>query len=142
MAQAGVATDVIKAYVENASIAYELNGADVIALKEHSVPDEVVTAMIKRGAELVAQVNQSRMARAASRSDSGSKRRQATLDPESYEYFQYYYLYPRTLAAANQRLYSPGPGLSRNRFYPYGYYGGYYGPAPFNPYHPSVFSRP
>ena len=31
------------------------------------------------------------------------------LDPEGYDYFRHYYLYPRTLASANQRLWSSYP---------------------------------
>ena len=55
------------------------------------------------------------------------------LDPDSYHYFWYYHLYPRTLAAANQRLGNYGA--------PYGYGFGYNGPfypAPYGYFRPSI----
>jgi hypothetical protein len=138
MVQAGVSTDVIKTYIENSPVAYSLSAADVIALKEHAVPDELTTALMKRGATIRVEVQRSRTLNATAPAYSRSNRRYSTLDPESYDYFQYYYLYPRTLAAANQSFYSSGarsPG-----FAPSGY--GYYGPPPFWPGRPSAFGRP
>jgi len=43
------------------------------------------------------------------------------LDPESYDYFQYYYLYPRTLASVNERIYSSYPWVAGYPGYAYGY---------------------
>jgi hypothetical protein len=136
MVHAGVSKEVIKAYIESAPIAYELSAADIIALKNEGVPDELTTAIIKRGAELRTEVAQANAAQAARL---GSPRRYGSyrgLDPEGYDYFQYYYLYPRTLAAANQRLYS-----SSSTFTPYPAFG-FYGPSPFNPMPPYAFRRP
>src|ERR1019366_3825598 len=56
--QAGVAKDVIKTYIETAQVASPLSAADLVTLKEHGVPDELTVALMKRGAELTAQVNQ------------------------------------------------------------------------------------
>jgi hypothetical protein len=138
MVQAGVSTEVIKTYIENSPVAYSLSAADVIALKEHAVPDELTTALMKRGATLRMQVPQSVALNATPLPYRGVNRRSYRLDPESYDYFQYYYLYPRTLAAANQRFYSSdalSPGLA-----PYGY--GFSGPPAFWPLPPSAFGHP
>src|SRR5262249_6702125 len=132
MVKAGVSTEVIKAYIESSPIAYRLTATEIMALKEEAVPDELTTAMLKRGAALRTQASQ------AKNPDAGGNRRYYALDPEGYDYFQYYYLYPRTLAAANQRLFSTGAPFSGAA--PYGY--GYYGPLPFAPLPPSAFWRP
>jgi hypothetical protein len=131
MVAAGVSADVIKAYIENSPIAYSLKAADIIALKEHGVPDDIAKALVKRGAELRTQVGRNLNAI--------SNRRYNALDPDGYDYFQYYYLYPRTLAAANQRLFAPsGPysGFS----WPAAY--GYWGPLPFQPLPHTFFRGP
>lgn len=132
MADAGVSMEVIKAYVECSPIPYQPTGEDVIALKNHKVADEVVTILLKRGAQVRAALVQARndaLARAL------ASRRMASggLDPESYEYFQHYYLQPRALASAYERLapysyssfpfsygYLSGPPFSAGPAYPYG----------------------
>ena len=94
--------------------------------------------MLKRGSVLAAQASQQAQRPVVVVPNSGANRAYGGLDPESYEYFQYYYLYPRTLAAANQRLYTPYPSLYGFGAYPYGFYGA----MPFNPLPPSAFGRP
>src|SRR5208282_193291 len=133
MVQSGVSTQVIKAYIEDSPVAYNLTAADLIALKEQAFPDELTLAMMKRGAALRMQARQAMASAATPASAGGGNRRYYRLDPESYDYFQYYYLYPRTLAAANQRFFSAN-GLAPG-FGPYAY--GYYGPPPFWPLPPS-----
>lgn len=138
MVRAGVSTEVIKTYIENSPVAYSLSAADVIALKERAVPDELTTALMKRGAMLRMQVPRTLALNASPLPYRGGNRRSYRLDPESYDYFQYYYLYPRTLAAANQRFYSSdalSPGLA-----PCGY--GFSGPPAFWPLPPSAFGHP
>jgi hypothetical protein len=138
MLQAGVSADVIKAYIENSPVAYELSATDLIALKKRAVPDELTMAMMKRGATLRKQVQQAVNLAATRRANARANGRAYGLDPEGYDYFQYYYLYPRTLAAANQRFYSTDttpPGLG-----PYG--NGLYGPPVFWPLPPSAFGHP
>jgi hypothetical protein len=145
MVKAGVSTEVIRTYIENSPVVYNLNAADIIALKEHGVPDELTTAMMRRGAALKAQVRQA-MADNARFSAHPAPRRHYQLDPEGYDYFQYYYLYPRTLSAANQRFYGTGgfaPGFTPFGYgYGYGYGPGYYGPPPFWSLAPSAFGHP
>jgi hypothetical protein len=123
MAKAGVSVEVLKTYIEHSSIAYNLSGADIIALKEHAVSDDVTSAMMKHGAALKAQSNQQKNVVVAA----ADNRRYVTFDPESYDYFEYYYLRPRALAAAQQRLYYPAGG-------PYGY--------GFRPFYGGAFARP
>jgi hypothetical protein len=131
MVDAGVSTEVIKAYIECSPTAWQPTDADVIALKKHNVPDEVATLLLKRGAQArtaVARAKQDAVARAM------SARRMASggLDPESYDYFQYYYLQPRAMASAYERLspyYYP--------WFPYRY--GYHSMAAFDR---SLYNRP
>ena len=137
MMRAGVSTEVMKTYIENSPIPYSLTAKDIIALKDQAVPDDLTTAMLKRGAAVRAQVTQSSKANAVLPAHSGGNRHYGGLDPESYEYFQYYYLYPRTLAAANQRLLTPYSFSSGFTPYPYGLYGR----MPFSPLPPSAFGH-
>ena len=118
MLQAGVSKEVLKAYIETAQVAPP-NAADLVALKERGAPDELALALVKRGAELTAQANQASASNATPAKVTGTvsfdelvaafrrgRFNSGNLDPESYDYFRYYYLYPRTLASANERLYS------------------------------------
>jgi hypothetical protein len=138
MTQAGVSSEVLKTYVESSQIPYNLNATDLIDLKQHGVPDDLTMAMLKRGANLRTQAGQSSNLNSTSPAYPVSRSRHGLLDPESYNYFQYYYLYPRTLAAANQRLFSSYPTYLNTPLYPYSNYG----PPPFYPAPPSVFGRP
>ncbi len=125
MADAGVSTNVLKTYVETSAAAPQLTEADIIALKQHNVSDELVTCLLKRNAETRAATAQAKKGAAVGlvlnrRLASGG------FDPDSYEYFQYYYLQPRAMASAYQRL-APYyyPPFSRA----YGYRPGYgFGP--------------
>ena len=118
MVQAGISKDVVKAYIETAQVASPLTPADIVALKEHGVPDDLTVALLKRGAGL----NGPGASNAAPAQVSGTVNLAALvaalrsgqlspgyLDPEGYDYFRYYYLYPRTLASANRRLWSSYP---------------------------------
>ncbi|MCX6929305.1 MAG: hypothetical protein NT154_39705 [Verrucomicrobia bacterium] len=90
MVKAGVGAEVVKTYIDNSPIVYSLSADDIIALKQNAVPDDLTTAMVKRGAELGAQVRQFNNRNAMPPAYSGSNRQYQTLDPESYDYFHYY----------------------------------------------------
>lgn len=140
MVKAGISSEVIRTYIESSPVAYSPTAADIISLKKDEVPDELTTAMMKRGAALKAQVSQAVTPNPPGSAHPGGSRRQYGLDPEGYDYFHYCYLYPRTLAAANQSFYTPGafsPGFGT-----YGYGPGYYAPPAFWPMRPSAFGRP
>jgi hypothetical protein len=114
MMDAGVSKDVIKAYVESTRLDFSPTATDLIALKEHAVPDDITMALLKRSGETQPQKAQpSQRVAISANSDFGP------LDPESYSYFQRYYLFPRTLA------------------FLYGQLGGYY-PQGFPGHYPSV----
>jgi hypothetical protein len=146
MVQAGVSKDVMKTYIESTQVASHLSAADIVTLKEHSVPDDVTVALIKRSAELTAQASQAGSTNTAPAKSSGTisldalvaaiRRGQFSsgqLDPEGYDYFRYYYLYPRTLASANERLFS-SPGYPVYLPYSRGYYSPWgFRPGPFGP---------
>jgi len=123
MADGGVAAEVIKTYIECSPTPPQPTDADVIALKQHKVPDEIATLLLKRAAQVRVAIAQARAA-AVERARSGRNAAAGGFDPESYDYFQYYYLQPRALASAYQRL-SPYYYPS----YPYAYRHG----PPFGP---------
>ena len=149
MLQAGVSKEVMKTYIETAPVASPLSAADIVTLKEHGVPDDLTMALMKRGAELAAQASQAGASNAAPAKVSGTTSLEALvaalrsgqfnagrLDPEGYDYFRYYYLYPRTLASANERLFS-SPSSPAFPGYSFGYYPPWgFRPRPFAPQFP------
>jgi hypothetical protein len=149
MLQAGVSKEVMKTYIETAQVASPPSAADIITLKEHGLADDLTEALIKRGAELTAQASQARASNAVpARASSavsldalvaalrGGQFSSGHLDPEGYDYFRYYYLYPRTIASANERLFS-SPPFSMYPPYSAGYYSPWgFRPGPFPPQFP------
>lgn len=133
MADAGVSTEVILAYVEASPVGPQPSDKDIIALKEHKVPDDVVKLLLKRSATARDQATQSK--NEALLQIVESRRAVAGgVDPDSYDYFRAYHLQPRATAAANQRLYSSyGPYYPRafnyGPVYSYGSVGRYGYPA-------------
>lgn len=105
MLDAGVSKEVLEAFILNSPVPYELKAADVIALKQAGANDSLTLALLKHGAKLReerAQVLAKEAAAGVQSPQGGPIRRGFSspgLDPESYQYFQYYYLYPRTLAS-------------------------------------------
>mgnify|MGYP000849573952 CR=1 FL=1 len=55
MVAAGVDEEVIKAYIQNAPIAYALTSSEIIALQKRGVPSGLLLAMLLRGGELRAR---------------------------------------------------------------------------------------
>ena len=132
MLDAGISQMVIRMYIEASPLAYNLSAADIILLKARGSSDDVVTALLKRGAEVRTQastISANSAAAAAPNAPASNPAPQhvyagpspgyGVLDPESYAYFYHYYLHPRTLASVYQRLGVYGA--------PYGYL------QPFNP---------
>ncbi len=144
MLAAGVSKDVVKVYVENAAVTSDLTASDLIALKQHGVTDDITTALVKRGAELRAQANNAAAASGAAAANQSPPAKAAAapssgyLDPESHDFWFYYYAYPRALAYANQRMYGYYPGVGFGTPYAYGYYPG----VVYNAYAPAYFGRP
>jgi hypothetical protein len=64
MIDAKVDASVVIAYIKNSPTAYNPTAAEIIALKQRGVPDEIVTTLIQRGAEVRAQIAQSAQANA------------------------------------------------------------------------------
>ena len=121
---AGVSKDVMQAYIETAPVVPHLSAADIVALKEHGMPDELTLALLKRGAELAAQAKPAAASPEAPARVTGtislnelaavlrsSQLNPGQLDPEGYDYFRYYYLFPRTIASANERILSSYPAF-------------------------------
>ena len=103
MADAGVSTEVIKTYVESSATVFEPTHEDIIAMNQHKVGDEVITLLIRRGTQARAAIAQAKKD-AVARVELARRMGSGGLDPESYEFFQYYYLQPRALASAYERL--------------------------------------
>jgi hypothetical protein len=119
MANAGVSQEVIRSFIENARSASAPSPSDVIALKQHGLADEVTMALIKRSAETRA-ANAEAVSRFIGQLRGQNSGPAGRLDPESYEYFQHYYLFPRTLSSVYDRLYFGTPPSYRP-WPPYGY---------------------
>lgn len=117
LAEASVSKEVMLSFVASSATFYNLSAADVIALKEKGVVDEVITALLKRDAEVKSSVAQARGTTAAP----SIVRRLATegqLDPESYDFWFYHYAYPRALSESYRMLAPYDPALVRRRDYP------------------------
>ncbi|MBE7500005.1 MAG: hypothetical protein HS113_06775 [Verrucomicrobiales bacterium] len=123
MSEAGVSANVIQAYVEASESLEQLSAPDLIALKTHGIADDLVTGMVQRSAKARA-LDARQKADAVARLVAARNARSGGVDPESYDYFRLYYLQPRALAAAYERL---GP-YARPVYAP-GWYGRY-GPPP------------
>ncbi len=126
---AGVSKPVIEAYIQQASIPEPLHAADLIALKEKSVPDDLTLAMLNRaGRNPAASPNEKGQSTAASdRSlvaapQYASRGTYRAIDPESYDFWWYHYAYPRALAAANEQLFSSYRPFFQGAPEAYGYY--------------------
>ena len=120
MLEAGISKDVIKLYVETAAVPFHPTAADLILLKNRGVSDEITMAMLKRAGQPEASE------KSGPSSAAGSAQPRVIImpgytgpDPESYVYFRYYYLHPRTLASVYQRL---------------GFYGAPYDYGPYQPW--------
>lgn len=126
MSDAGVSSGVILAFVQASRTSYAPTSADLIALKQHNVPDEVTSALMKRGSEVEAQkviVKRDPVAPTVVKQLSSG----TDFDPESYEFWQNHYAYPRALTYSYRTLsplnlgygYGYGYGLNSQRS-PYG----------------------
>jgi len=125
MLDAGVSPEVIRVFIETSSRAVNVSGADVIALKKHGATDDLITVLLTRSAQARARATEARE-RATAVALRGAASSAIGMDPEGYDYFQYYYLYPRTLASAYGQLgyygmpafgygFSPGFGYGYSR---------------------------
>lgn len=112
LADASVSKELMLTFVESSSGFYNLTASDIITLKEKKVADEVITALLKRDAEVktsVAQVRGTTAAPAIVRRLST----EGTVDPESYDFWFYHYAYPRALSESYRMLAPYDPMLAR-----------------------------
>lgn len=56
MLDAKVDASIVEAYIKSSSIAFNPSASEIIALKQRGVPDEVITTVLQRGAEVRAQL--------------------------------------------------------------------------------------
>jgi hypothetical protein len=123
LADAGISREVLKAFANTVPLSGPLTAADVLALKQRSVPDEVTAAMLQRA---VTSQHEDAPAPVPQQAPAAQAAAPGYMDPEGYEYFQSYYLYPRTLASVQGTL-----GIYPSS-YPYSF--GLYNPVPFGFY--------
>lgn len=76
MVEAKVDPAVIKAYIQSSTVAYNLGASELIAMKNHGVSDEIVTAMLEHTTQL-----RSQMAQAAHASQQASSAAPAYAEP-------------------------------------------------------------
>src|SRR5439155_24546142 len=108
MVDAKVDAGVIKAFVNNSTVAYSLRASEIIALKQRGVGDEIITALIQRGGELRAQAGQ------------GAAPRAAPASAPVYDYGAQPAVYPEY--AGGYLYYSYGyPTYAYSSYYDYGY---------------------
>jgi hypothetical protein len=138
MAQAGVAPEVIKTFVEQAPLTGFPSATEIIALNRAGVPNDIAVALMKRAGELKVQLPPPGPAAAAAMAapvnrNSVNAARYNLPDPESYDFWWYHYAYPRTLASANARLYGPYTSYPSFQSYPaFGF--GFYPQMGFRPH--------
>jgi len=107
MLDAKVSKQVIQSFIESVQTPSISGAADVIALKEHGADYKLITALLRRSAEARAQPQSGRPPAANAPASVGTAPGVPAMsapDPDSYEFFQNYYLYPRTLGSMNERL--------------------------------------
>src|SRR5262249_34386762 len=152
MVDAKVDASVIKAYIQNSTTTFNPSASELIALKNHGVPDDVLTAMLERGAQvrtLIAQALQRPPAAAPTYAMPTTAPAAAAPEPAytSYPvdygapYADYSYAYPASYSYPYSYWYSygypyysyywPYYGYSYCGYYGHGHYGysycGYYG---------------
>jgi len=103
MSEAGVSPEVLTRYIESSGIAYEPTGADLIAMKQRGVPDDVTVVVLARSSAIRAEYEAARR-KIAAPAIVRTLSTDGQLDPESYEFFWYHHAYPRALAGSYQTL--------------------------------------
>lgn len=99
MLDAKVDSEVVKAFIKNSQIAFNPSAAEIIALKQRGVPDDIITALIQRGTEVRAQMAQ------------GNAAYPNTAAPA----------YPNTVSPAYPYDYATAPYTPASYSYPYDY---------------------
>ena len=120
MVEAKVDAEVIKTYIQNSPTAYSPSATEIIALRDHGVAPDILTAMLQHGAEVRAQAMRAASAAAnapAPQAPSGAANPYAP----AYDYGAQP-LYPGYAYPATSYVY---PSYSYD--YPSYYYGGYGG---------------
>jgi hypothetical protein len=121
MLDAKVDPGVIRAYINNSPIPFNPSAAEIIALKQRGVPDDIITALMQRGAEVRAQ-----MAQAATQSAVQTP----NAPPAGYPYD-----YSAASSYAYPYDYAGYPYAYPNYGYPYNYWG-------YNSYYPWSYYSP
>jgi hypothetical protein len=108
MLEAKVDSEVIKAYIKNSLVPYNLSASEIIHLKKQGVPDDILTALLQRGAEVRAQATSSSVM-------------QGTAVPPDYQATPYASMNPYDYSGGGQ-YYPDYPYYSSYPYYPYSYW--------------------
>jgi hypothetical protein len=134
MLEAKVDPEVIKAYIKNSPVPYNLSASEIIDLKSHGVPDDMLAAMLQRGTEI--------RAHAVASSQPGPVTTPAPYPMTSqYQYPQSQYQYPQYPEANYDygTSYYGGYPYYYPYYYPYSYYWYNYGYPWYGYYYPYYY---
>jgi hypothetical protein len=133
MIDAKVDASIVIAYIKNSPAAYNPTASEIIALKQRGVPDEIITSLLQRGAEVRTQMAQAAfqanapLTPPAGPAPYGNGYGAAAPDDSYPSYADYGYGYP---SYASYPYYGYPYNYWYNSWYPWFYspfYSGYYG---------------
>ena len=131
---AKVDSSVIRAYISNSPTPFNPNASEIIALKQRGVPDEIITSLMQRGAEVRTQ-----MAQAALQAGSGAMAPNAPAEyPYDYGNSTPYYPYDYSDSGYGYPYFGyPYNYWWYNSYYPWSFYSPFF----FNSYFHHGFDR-
>ncbi len=134
LAKAKVDESVILAFIQNSQVAYHPTAEEIIRLRDAGVSDSVITALVRRGAELRVQANE-RQRQAQTAAPAPSVTTQASAIPAPVYNPN---VYP---AASPPVIYPAYPTWRYDPWYSYSswYYPYYSGWHPYSAYYPSYY---
>ncbi len=135
MLDKNVSPEVIKAYIETSPATFDLTAADLITLKEHNVTDDITVALLKHSTASASAASAPGPTATAAQSAAPVRAyvlNNGAQDMNSYQFFEHYYLMPRTQAYVNDTLgYASVPyGGTFVPYYPPGVYSYGFNAAP------------
>ncbi len=125
MLDAKVDPAVIKAYIQNSNIPFNPTAAEIIALKQRDVPDDIITGMLQRGAEVRTQLAQAAQAATPVPAPATPQSQYGATAPYPYSYDYTGYGYPSYGYSYYGYPYAYGYPYSYwwyNSFYPWAFY--------------------
>jgi hypothetical protein len=137
MSETGIDSEVIKAYVENATVPMDPKVDEIVYLHEHGIPDSIITVMLQRGAKLreqaaTAQANAAAQAAQQAAASASTYSAPAPAASPTYTAVSPTYVYPDYYSYGYGYGYPSYSSVVYFPSYRYGYYGGYGRPNYFS----------